>query len=437
MRRVNTKDFMRNIAFISLGCDKNRVDTENIIFNVLRGDYAVSALEDADVIVINTCAFIESARKESIDTILETAETYKTHGKCQKLIVTGCLPQKYASELKVELPEVDAFIGTNEYDGVLNVINSLFAEKAGEYDTGGRVLTTSPSSVFLRIADGCNNKCTFCTIPSIRGGYRSVPLDKLIQEASSLVDDGASELILIAQDVTRYGYDLGEGAPKLIDLLKALCELDVKWIRLMYCYPEMMTDELINYIKSSPKIAKYIDIPIQHISSRILKLMNRRGSGDDIKVLFDKLSGIVIRTTLMVGFPSEEESDFDELIDFVNEYKPVYAGVFAYSKEEDTPSAKLKPQITAKIKKQRVNALGAACTKVTKDFNASQVGRTIEVLYEDIDFERELFKGRAEFQSPDIDGCVYFTATECVEVGRYYKVKITDYDDYDLYGEVV
>lgn len=421
---------------MSLGCDKNRIDTENMIFNVLRGDYAVSALEDADVIVINTCAFIESARKESIDTVLETAEMYKTNGKCQKLIVTGCLPQKYADELKRELPEVDAFLGTNDYDGILNTLNTLFSEERGSYETGGRVLTTSPSSVFLRIADGCNNKCTFCTIPSIRGGYRSVPLDKLIAEAKSLVDDGACELILIAQDVTRYGYDLGENAPRLIDLLKALAELDVKWIRLMYCYPEMMTDELIDYIRATPKIAKYVDIPIQHISSRILKLMNRRGSGDDIKSLMKKLDGIVVRTTLMVGFPTEDETDFTELVDFVNDYKPVYAGVFAYSKEEDTPSAKLKPQLTAKIKKERVKKLGAACTQATRCFNSTFVGKTIEVLYEDIDFERELFKGRAEFQAPDIDGCVLFKANECVEVGKVYKVKITDYDDYDLYGEV-
>lgn len=434
---------MKKIAVISLGCDKNRIDTEHMLFRLVRDGYAVSDLNDADVIIINTCAFIESARQESIDNILECARL-KTEGRCKKLIVTGCLPQKYRAELREALPEADAFLGAFEYDKICAVINS------GEYsetdvksdyaafcadENCGRVLTTFPHVAYLKIAEGCDNKCTFCTIPSIRGGYRSRPLVDIINEAAGLVKDGVKELILVAQDVTRYGADIGES---LVRLLTELEKLPVDIIRLLYCYPERVIDELIRKIADSPKIAKYIDIPVQHCSDKILKLMNRRTTGNEVRALIDKLhnKGIAVRTTLMVGFPGETETEFAELVDFVKSARPEYAGIFAYSKEDGTAAARLKNHVLKREKLKRVKALGAACARITREFNESLVGKTLRVLYEDVDFDKNMFVGRASFQTPGVDGVVYFTC-EHADVGKFYDVKITGCDDYDLYGEAV
>jgi len=421
------------------------VDTERMLYRIARGGYAVCDAADADVIIVNTCAFIESARQESIDTALSCAELKKT-GKCRRLILTGCLPQKYRDELAEALPEVDAFLGTFEYDKIIDAIEGSDSDAesaaADEYEkfradeNCGRLLTTYPHTAYLKIAEGCDNHCTFCAIPSIRGKYRSRTVSDVVAEADGLVRDGVKELILVAQDVTRFGTDRGD--ENLIKLLDALEKLPLEKIRLLYCYPEMVTDALIDKIVASDKIAKYIDIPVQHISDRILKLMNRRTSGAEIEELIHKLhaAGIVVRTTLMVGFPGETEDDFEALCAFVRRAKPEYAGVFAYSREDGTAAARLPDQIKKPIKRKRVTALGKACAEATRAFNRSLVGKTVEVIYEDIDYDRNLFIGRADFQTPDVDGRVYFKARS-VEVGNYYKVKITDCDDYDLYGEVI
>lgn len=427
---------MKKVAVISLGCDKNRVDTEHMLYRLVRGGYEVSDISDAEIIIVNTCAFIESARQESIDNILECAR-FKTDGKCEKLIVTGCLPQKYRGELEQALPEVDAFLGAFEYEKILSVIEDGGAQVPEEQfyaaENCGRILTTFPHVAYLKIAEGCNNKCTFCTIPSIRGVYRSRPLGDIVGEASALVNDGVKELILVAQDVTRYGGDIGES---LVGLLDELEKLPVEIIRLMYCYPEQVTDELIGKISSSRKIAKYIDVPIQHASDSVLKRMNRKSTAVQTEALINKLhaAGIAVRTTLMVGFPGETQADFDALCEFIERTRPEYAGVFAYSKEDGTPAARLPDQVKRSDKIKRVKRLGAVCTECTHDFNKSLVGKTVRVLYEDVDYDKNLFVGRAEFQAPEVDGAVYFTGNN-VDVGKFYDVKITSCDEYDLYGE--
>ncbi len=436
---------MKNVAVISLGCDKNRIDTEHMLYRISCGGYGIVDIADADVIIVNTCAFIESARQESIDTILQCAELKKS-GSCKKLIVTGCLPQKHMTELVAALPEADAFLGAFDYEKIIDAIERGGVEEtaATAFDTererftaaenAGRLLTTYPHVAYLKIAEGCNNKCTFCTIPSIRGAYRSRPKADIVAEAAKLVNDGVKELILVAQDVTRYGTDIGES---LLSLLDALEELDGATLRLLYCYPEQVTDALIEKIASSPKIAKYIDIPVQHYSDKILKLMNRRATGAQIEALVNKLHarGITVRTTLMVGFPGETETEFGELCEFVKRAKPEYAGVFAYSKEDGTPAARLSGQVKTADKRKRVKILGGICAAVTREFNRGLCGQTLDVLYEDVDYDKNLFMGRALFQAPDVDGRVYFKA-DGVDVGNVYRVRIDRSDDYDLYGEV-
>ncbi len=436
---------MKNVAVISLGCDKNRIDTEHMLYRISRGGYGICDYSDADAIIINTCAFIESARQESIDTILSCAELKKT-GKLKKLIVTGCLPQKYRDELIKELPEVDAFLGAFEYDNIIAAIEgddgaetaacSAEREKFIRDEDCGRLLTTFPHVAYVKIAEGCDNHCTFCTIPSIRGKYRSRPIDSIVREVEGLAKDGVKEFILVAQDVTRYGEDGGEN--RLIELLTALENTAAEKIRLLYCYPERVTDALIDKMASSKKIAKYIDIPVQSFSDGVLKRMNRRTTGAKCEELINKLHahGIAVRTTLMVGFPGETEEDFGATVAAVERCKPEYAGIFAYSKEDGTPAARMDGQIKRSEKKKRVEKLGAVCAEITRKFNAKKVGETVNVIYEDIDFDRNLFMGRADFQCPDVDGRVYFKAMEA-DVGKTYAVKITDCDDYDLYGEVI
>lgn len=446
---------MENVAVISLGCDKNRVDTERMLYRISNGGYGISDLDDADVIIVNTCAFIESARQESIDTILSCAELKKT-GKLKKLIVTGCMPQKYKDELIKELPEVDAFFGAFEYDGILDAIKGVkddecacssdAYEKFCADENVGRLLTTYPHTAYLKIADGCDNKCTYCTIPSIRGHYRSRRIADIVAEAEGLLKDGVKELILVAQDVTRFGLD--RGSSELVPLLKELEKVYRRYvqnaqgfgIRLLYCYPEAITDELIEMlVKKDGVFCPYIDIPVQHCSDKILKLMNRRTNKDHIEKLIDKLHsrGITVRTTLMTGFPSEGEAEFNELLDFVKRVKPDYAGVFAYSKEDGTPAARLPDQVKKADKVKRVNALGKAIAEVIKANNEKKVGTVCTVLYEDVDYDKNLFVGRYAGQAPDVDGRVYFRSDVPVDVGGYYRVMIDGCDDYDLYGHVL
>lgn len=428
---------IKNIALISLGCDKNRVDAENMLYYLCGKDLVVTNdYSQADAIIVNTCAFIESARKESIDTILEMAE-YKKHN-CRKLIVTGCLPEKYRAELTRSLPEVDAFLGVNEYEKICNVLSESENEPCMpcEYK---RVLTTPAHYAYLKISDGCNNHCTFCTIPSIRGKYKSRTVESLVEETNRLVDLGVKELILVAQDVTNYGKDL-YGEISLVKLLSELEKTDVKYIRLMYCYPELVTDELIDYIATSEKVLKYMDIPLQHVDDAVLKRMGRRSSYNSICELFDKLKkripGITIRTTMMVGFPGETEEQFEKLYEFIKVYKPDHLGVFAYSKEPGTPSYKMDGHLPKKVKMQRVNKLGKLALLNNEEKNRALIGKTVDVIYEDIDYDRNVFVGRMLSDAPNVDSTVYFTG-KFADIGCVYKVKITSYNQYDLNGEMI
>lgn len=433
---------MKKIAVVSLGCDKNRIDTEHMLSYLVSGGYEITdEYDNANVIIVNTCAFIQSAREEAIDTVLEMARYKK--GNCSKLIVTGCLPQKYSSELFDELLEVDAFLGVNDYDKIIAVIESpqraVILDGRERVLEENRIVTTPIHYAYLRIADGCDNFCTFCTIPSIRGKYRSRTKESIVAEAKRLVDNGVKELILVAQDVTRYGIDL-YGYYALVELVKELTQLDILWLRLMYCYPELVSDELIEEIASNGKVAKYIDIPMQHYDDGILKLMNRRSDSAQLDELVEKIRAknkdIAVRTTFMVGFPTETQAQFERLCEFAKKSKLENVGIFAYSEEEDTPSAKLKPQISDSVKVQRVETMGEIHLSNAREKNAQLIGKVVDVLYEDIDYERNMFVGRTQHNAPDIDSFVYFTA-DLVDVGSVYKVRITDYEDYDLIGEKV
>lgn len=428
---------IKNVALISLGCDKNRVDAENMLYYLCGKDLViVNDYAEADAIIVNTCAFIESARKEAIDTILEMAEYKK--GRCKKLIVTGCLSEKYRSELVPALPEVDVFLGVNEYEKIYAAITGDESAICPVSECK-RVLSTPAHYAFLKISDGCNNHCTFCTIPSIRGKYKSRTIESLTEELTDLASRGVKEIILVAQDVTNYGKDL-YGQPSLVKLLASLEKTDIEYIRLMYCYPELVTDELIDYIASSKKVLHYLDIPLQHVDDSVLKRMGRRSSYSSICELFDRLKAkipdISIRTTMMVGFPGETEEQFEKLRDFVLKYKPDHLGVFAYSREEGTPSYKMDGQLTKKIKKQRVDKLGKINLANTEERNRSLVGKTVKVIYEDIDYDHNRFIGRMLSDAPDIDSRVYFTGS-FVDVGNVYDVKITGFNKYDLTGELV
>ena len=445
------------LAVISLGCDKNRVDTENMLHRfVVAGHSLTSDYASADVIVVNTCAFIESARIEAIETILDAAN-YKKTGNCKKLIVTGCLPQKHAAEIAKDLPEVDAFLGVKDYDGVIEVLSDLFKDDgqqttiatssaqiiqtSGKGNVGGvgRYLTTPQHYAYLRVSDGCDNHCTYCTIPSIRGKFTSVGIERLETEAKFLMDSGARELILVAQDTTSYGKDIYNGQYKLVQLLEKLTALDIDKVRLMYCYPHLIGDDLLAMIAGNNKIAKYIDMPVQHVDTRILKLMNRPTTYESLCTLVEKIRAqkkpIAIRTTLMVGFPSETDKEFDRLYNFVKTYALDHVGAFMYSQEEGTPAAKLPNQVEEAVKLERFSALGTLHLDNTLKRNKMQVGKTLPVVYEGIDFDKNLFYGRTEYNAPDIDTLVYFKG-EFADVGKVYNVKITDFDQYDLVGEM-
>lgn len=428
----------KKVAIVSLGCDKNRVDTENLMYLLAKGGYSFTDdMAEAQIVLINTCAFIEAAQKESIDTIFDAA-ALRNGGKLEKLVVTGCLPMRYGDMLRELLPEVDTFICLKDYASVCDIINGKPPKHEGERAEGKRILSTPPHYAYLKIAEGCDNHCTYCTIPSIRGRYVSRDTDSLIEEARFLEECGVTELILVAQDVTRYGKDL-YGEYRLTTLIRRLLdEVSFDKLRLLYCYPELVTDELIDLIASEPRIAKYIDVPLQHISDDVLKRMGRRSTKAMTEELFGKLAarGIAVRTTLIVGFPGETEEQFEELKDFVEKYRPAHLGVFAYSKEDGTPAARMKDQIPKRIKLRRVNALGRIAERQAKERNAAFVGKVLDVIYEDIDNDRNMFVGRTEYDAPDIDGRVYFTA-DFVDVGNTYKVRITGYDGYDLIGEKV
>lgn len=431
----------KKIGVISLGCDKNRVDTEKMLAIICQRHVLTPKIEEAEIIIINTCAFLESARKEAIEEIL-LASSFK-QVSAEKIIVTGCLPQKFVDDMKDELLEVDAFMGVSDYADINQVIDEIYTGKRvilvgkprEEYITK-RVLTTKDYA-YLKIADGCNNHCTYCLIPKIRGKYRSVKLTDLIEEAKGLGQ--VKELILVAQDLTKYGCDLSEKVD-LVGLIQSISKLDnINSIRLMYCYPENITPCLIEEIKTNDKVLKYIDIPLQHADDKILKLMGRKGSKAEYLSLINKLKeqieGIAIRSTFITGFPNEDQVAFDNLVDFIEKAQIHNAGFFKYSREEDTPAYNLKNQVEEKIKNSRLKKLYLVQKKVAVKLNKAFIGKTIKVLAEGFDQNALVYYGRSYFNAPDIDGKVYFFSKDEVERGNYYDIKITKVDGLDLYGE--
>lgn len=438
----------KKIGMVSLGCPKNLVDSE-LMLGILKKDgfEIVNDSEQANVIVVNTCGFIESAKQESINTILEMASFKKRN--CELLIVTGCLAQRYRQMILDEIPEVDAVLGTGSYMEIASVIRdaydgkkqSFFGELAGTaYLDGERIISTGRGYAYLKIAEGCDNRCTYCVIPSLRGPFRSRKRETILKEAETLAAAGIRELIVVAQDTTRYGTDL-YGKRSLAELLKSLGQIaGIKRIRLLYCYPEEIDDELIDEIARNDKVCKYIDIPIQHISDTILKKMGRRGSSNEIKNLLEKLRrripDITLRTSLIVGFPGETEEDFDELADFIKKYRFDRLGIFMYSREEGTPAAKMKQQVPAALKKIRYKKLMQLQNQISRELNSEKLGKTLTVLVEGVAEDGIFYYGRSCHEAPDIDGLVYFTSGEPLEINEFVDVKILEAGEYDLTGEV-
>lgn len=432
----------KKYGVISLGCDKNRVDSEKLLAVIRsRGCTICNDIEQAEVLIVNTCAFLNSARSEAIDTVLDCAR-YKGE-KLEKLVVTGCLPQKFIDEVFPALTEADVFLGTGDYDRFFDALSKSYDddERVNFVGTGDnravvdRVVTTPCHYAYLKIADGCNNCCTYCLIPKIRGRYVSYPVEQLAEEASRLGE--ISELILVAQDVTRYGQDL-YGKRSLVGLIRRLSLLpNIGSIRLLYCYPDVIDDELIDELRNNTKLIKYIDIPFQHSEDRILKLMNRKGSRGQylslIARLRDRIPGIAIRSTFIAGFPTETEEEAEGLCSFLREAQLNNCGFFAYSREPDTAAFKLGGQVAAGVKNRRVKKLYSVQAEVSLGILSRCIGRTVRVVCDGIDYERGCFVGRADFQAPDIDGKVYFNCPDSVQ-GNYYNVIISDCDSYDLFG---
>lgn len=433
----------KKIGMLSLGCDKNRVDSENILFSLKQGGYDLAEnYTDADYILVNTCAFIDIAKEESIEAILESAEAIS--GKGKKLIVVGCLAERYAEEISADLPEVDVFVGINSYHKIKDILDNIDNtpkiikdDKKIDYNKG-RLLTTPLHYAYLKIADGCNNFCSYCAIPKIRGRYKSTPIEELVAEARQLYDYGVKELILVAQDTTRYGYDLYK-KHALLELLSELEKIDFKSIRLLYTYPELVSEEIIDYIIKSKKIVNYLDIPLQHISDNILLKMNRRISKKGIEKLLEMIknkdSNFVIRSTFIVGFPGEGEKEFNELKQFITHSPIDYAGFFVYSEEEGTAACDFPQKNSEQLKKQRAVELESLQLEKIEKNNKKYIGKTLRVIYEGIDYDNECFYGRADFNAPDIDSQVLFTASYPLDIGEYYNVKINK-ADINLYGEV-
>jgi ribosomal protein S12 methylthiotransferase len=435
------------VAFISLGCDKNRVNLEQMMSLVQDAGHTIAEQpQGADVCVINTCGFIDAAKEEGIANILAMAHL-KEEGSLTKILVSGCLSQRYREEIKESLPEVDGILGTGSYTDIVSAIEEVMADSRPEYfadinqtdDDGLRVLSTDSYMAYLKVAEGCNNWCAFCAIPRIRGRYRSRKMESLLEEAKYLSEQGVKELILIAQDVTRYGTDLYH-THKLPDLLRELCKLDFHWIRLHYLYPNDLTDEMIEVIATEPKIIHYLDIPLQHCNDEILSVMHRRGTKAEIIAKLDKIRqripDVVFRTSLIVGLPGETEERFEELCDFLREQKLVRAGVFQYSPEEGTPAATMPDQVDPEIAARRVELLIDLQSDIMDEYNESRLGETVEVLVEGFDQEMGCWRGRTYADSPDVDGHVYFTAAGQLKAGTFVQVLLTDTVDGDMMGEI-
>lgn len=439
------------VAFVSLGCDKNLVDSEHMLGLLHENGYILTSEEDkADILIVNTCCFIEDAKKESIENILEMAQ-YKKYGKCKALIVTGCMAQRYKQEILEEIPEVDAVLGTTAYDKIVNTVNETLEKqgiKVQHFDIIDReiiedmprILTTAGYFAYIKIAEGCNNKCTYCIIPQLRGKYRSRPLEQIEKEVTKLAKEGVSEIILVAQDTTKYGEDLEDA--NLVTLIRNLSKIEgIEWIRLLYCYPENITNELINEIKTNSKVCKYLDIPIQHASNNVLKRMGRKSRNEELKNLIYKLRQeipeIAIRTTLITGFPGETEEDFNILCDFVKEMKFDRLGVFAYSQEEGTKAAEFEDQLDEKTKKKRRNTIMKIQRHISKDHNLAKIGKVMKVLIEGKIAGEDVYVGRTYQDAPDIDGQVFIDYEGELISGDYVYTKIIQANDYDLIGEIV
>lgn len=437
------------VGMVSLGCSKNLVDSERMLYKLReRGYELVTEPGLADVAVVNTCGFIQSAKEEAIETIIELGKL-KEDGTLKKIIITGCLTQRYQEEAAELFPEADAVIGIGDNKDIIDILDHVlanervvkFSPKLDAELTGERIISTLPFFAYLKVAEGCSNCCTYCAIPQIRGKFRSVPMEEVLKEAQWLAENGVTELIVIAQDTTRYGEDL-YGEPKLPELLEKLSEIEgIKWIRTLYCYPERITDKLLETIADNGKLIKYLDIPIQHCNGEILSRMNRWGDKERLSQLMahirKKVPDIVLRTTLITGFPGETEEQFSELAEFVQEQKFERLGCFAYSQEEGTKAAEMENQLSEEVKNHRVDIIMEQQMLISAANNEKLMGKRLTAVVEGFDKFAECYFGRTEKDAPDIDGKVFFTSENPLEIGDYVEIEISDTLDYDLMGEVV
>ena len=440
---------MTKVGFVSLGCSKNLVDTEVMLYKLHSAGFEITPNEEeAEIIIVNTCGFIESAKQESIDNILDVAEL-KQWGKCRHVIATGCLVERYGKEVMDELPELDGILGVGSLDDIVSACEAVMRgekfislkDKETAPLGGDRIITTEPHTAYLKIAEGCDNKCTYCAIPMIRGRLRSRPIEDIVKEAKDLESMGVKEINLIAQDTTRYGVDL-YGEYSLAKLVRAITRgTDIPWIRLLYCYPDKITDELVAELRDNPRLLKYMDIPIQHISDSVLGRMNRHGDSttirDAVARLRREVPGIVLRTTAMVGFPGETEEDFELLCKFVKEARFDRFGAFTYSAEEGTAAALLDGQIDPQLMQDRYDILMQTQLTVSEELSAEKVGKTLTVLVDGYDPVAEVYYARSYADAPDVDGKVYFKSKRKLNTGAFIDVKITEAIDYDLIGEAI
>lgn len=437
----------RKVGMISLGCPKNQVDGEALLAKLKKAGYEiVNNIEDSDVMIVNTCGFIEQAKKEAIDTILEVAE-YKNAGLISAIVVTGCLAERYQDEIIKEMPEVDAVLGIGANSDIVKtcdkalcgIVTTSFPNKCYLSINDERIISTPSHWAYLKIAEGCDNRCSYCAIPGIRGGFRSRTIESCVDEAKALAESGVKELILIAQDTTKYGQDL-YGKYSLDILLKELVKIDgIEWIRLFYCYPQRITDSLINVIANEEKVCNYIDIPLQHSDKTVLKNMNRVGDGDDYRALISKMRkaipDLALRTTFMVGFPGETDEQFENLCKFTEDVKFDKMGCFTFSPEEDTPAYDMQNQIDDDVKVRRQEVLMNKQYSITEELNKQRIGRIYKVIIDSFDGEK--YVGRSYMDSPEIDSGIIFTCDNNLNIGDFVNVEITDYNGYDLIGEAI
>ena len=433
------------VGFVSLGCPKNQIDTEVMLHHLADAGYEIVSEDiEADIVIVNTCAFIESAKQESIDSILDEAWLKKKNLK--GLIVTGCLAERYRDQILEEMPEVDAVLGVGSLHNIVEAVRQV--EKGQKYTSycpndqlrlgGDRIVSTPEYMAYLKVAEGCDNRCTYCAIPNIRGRFRSRPIEELTEEAAELEKLGVQELVIVAQDTSRYGLDL-YGEYRLPQLIQAITRAtNIPWIRLLYCYPDKITDELIAEIRDNPRVVKYIDLPIQHISDSVLRRMNRHGDAnmirDAVRRLREAVPDIVIRTTAIVGFPGETEEDFTALCEYIKETRFERFGAFPYSREEDTPAAEMPDQIDEQVKQDRYDTIMTIQLDIAEAYNRAQIGKTVQVLCEGYDPIAEVYYGRSAADAPEIDGKIYFQSKKKRKESEFVNVKLTDVQDYDLSG---